>query len=193
MALQCEQMRSPSQSLINILRHFKHRRCSLSCWRSGSGFSLLWRSANMLMESGFQNSFIPSAWRRFRSGDIPPSALGHLRQRRRPPRRDGSRGSPTGREDGRSSRAACHGFLPRSEFLNATTVRGRRPSPAHPVTLYQAAARFDNGRFGSTAGVPTTLRQGPPLGVWILPDRLAGIGELSRRRRGVAESGGVSA
>ncbi len=128
LVLQCVQMRSPSQSLMNSLRRFKHRRCSLSCSRSGAGFSLLWRSAIMLMESGFQNSFILSAWWRIRSADIPPSALGHLRQRRRPPRRDGSRGSPTGREDGRSSRAACHGFLPRSEFSNATTVMGRRPS-----------------------------------------------------------------
>ena len=76
LALQFGQMRSPSQSLVNSLRHFRHRRCllSCSCVRSGSGFNLL-----MLQESGFQNSFILSAWRRIRSGGIPPSSLGHFR------------------------------------------------------------------------------------------------------------------
>jgi hypothetical protein len=48
-------------------------------------FSLLWQGAIMLQESGFQNSFIPSAWWRIRSGDIPPSPLGHFRRRRRSP------------------------------------------------------------------------------------------------------------
>jgi len=34
----------------------------------------------MLQESGFQNSFILSAWWRIRSGGISPSALGHFRR-----------------------------------------------------------------------------------------------------------------
>ena len=119
LVLQCGQMRSPSQSLINSLRHFRHRRCLLSCSRSGSGFSLL-----MLQESGFQNSFILSAWWRIRSADIPPSALGHLRQRRRPPQSGDSRGSRTSREGGQSSSASCHGFPPRSELLNPTVISG---------------------------------------------------------------------
>ncbi len=70
LALQFGQMRSPSQSLINSLRHIRHRRCLLSCSRSGSGFSL-----DMLQESGFQNSFILSAWWRIRSGAFHPPHL----------------------------------------------------------------------------------------------------------------------
>ncbi len=124
MVLQCGQMRSPSQSLINTLRHFRHRRCLRSCSRPGSGscFGLLWRGAIMLQESGY--SFILGAWWRIHSGDIPPSALGHLRQRSRPPQLCGSRGSRTSREGGKSSSASCHGFPPRSELPNPTVISG---------------------------------------------------------------------